>query len=96
MPLTQHNSEMEMQCNFGILNYYLGKRAADEGRDSRYPDIDFCKDPGAICHREDHEELKWIAGFFYWVRTTVMFKADVDALISLMKHTSSLVFVSHW
>jgi len=47
-------------CNFGMLNYYLGKRAADEGRDSRYPHIDFCKDPDAICNREEHSELKWI------------------------------------
>ena len=43
-----------------MLNYYLGKRAADEGRESRYPEIDFCKDPGAVCSREDHPELKWI------------------------------------
>eukprot|EP00579_Thalassiosira_antarctica_P011373 CAMPEP_0201918770 /NCGR_PEP_ID=MMETSP0903-20130614/7834_1 /ASSEMBLY_ACC=CAM_ASM_000552 /TAXON_ID=420261 /ORGANISM="Thalassiosira antarctica, Strain CCMP982" /LENGTH=1230 /DNA_ID=CAMNT_0048455143 /DNA_START=36 /DNA_END=3725 /DNA_ORIENTATION=+ len=56
-------------CNFGMLNYYLGKRAADEGRDSRYPHIDFCKDPGAVCSREDHPELKWIAGMFYWIRS---------------------------
>lgn len=47
-------------CNFGMLNYFLGKRAADEGRESRYPHIDFCKDPGAICSREEHPELKWI------------------------------------
>ncbi|KAL7551637.1 hypothetical protein ACHAWF_014829 [Thalassiosira exigua] len=52
-----------------MLNYYLGKRAADEGRDSRYPDIDFCRDPGAVCSRDDHPELKWIAGMFYWVRS---------------------------
>lgn len=47
-------------CNFGMLNYYLGKRAADDGRDSRYPHIDFCKDPGAVCSRDEHPELKWI------------------------------------
>ena len=29
--------------NFGKLNYHLGKRAAKEGRDSAYPEIDFCK-----------------------------------------------------
>lgn len=28
-------------CNFGKLNYFLGKRAANEGRDARYPSIDF-------------------------------------------------------
>jgi len=38
-------------CNFGKLNYYLGKRAADEGRSSRYPQLDFCQDPGVICSR---------------------------------------------
>jgi len=54
-------------CNFGKLNFYLGKRAFLEGRESRYPDIDFCRDPEAICTSEEHEELKWIAGFFYWV-----------------------------
>lgn len=43
-----------------MLNYYLGKRAADEGRSSPYPDIDFCKDPGALCSRKDYPELKWI------------------------------------
>lgn len=54
-------------CNFGKLNYYLGKRAFLEGRESRYPDIDFCKDPEIICTSDEHKELKWIAGFFYWV-----------------------------
>jgi len=56
-------------CNFGKLNYFLGKRAADEGRDAKYPDIDFCRDPEAICSSKEHKELKWIAGFFYWVES---------------------------
>ena len=47
-------------CNFGKLNYYLGKRAFLEGRDSRYPDIDFCRDPEIICTSEENKELKWI------------------------------------
>ena len=34
-------------CSFGRLNYYLGKRAADEGRDALFPDIDFCINPEA-------------------------------------------------
>ncbi|EJK56211.1 hypothetical protein THAOC_23949 [Thalassiosira oceanica] len=46
-----------------------GKRAADEGRESRYPTIDFCKDPEVICHSEEFKELKWIAGFFYWIES---------------------------
>lgn len=56
-------------CNFGKLNYYLGARAAEEGRESRYPDIDFCQHPDAICASEEHKELKWIAGLFYWVES---------------------------
>jgi hypothetical protein len=50
-------------CNFGKLNYYLGARAAEEGRSSRYPEINFCEQPDAICASEDHKELKWIGTF---------------------------------
>jgi len=56
-------------CHYGKLNYYLGKHAADDGRDSRYPNIDFCKDPGIICSSKQHKELKWIAGMFYWIES---------------------------
>jgi hypothetical protein len=56
-------------CNFGKLNFYLGARAAEEGRESRYPDVNFCEDPGAICASQEHKELKWIAGMFYWVES---------------------------
>ena len=54
-------------CNFGKLNYYMGKRAHDEGREALFPSIDFCKQPDAICDPEGPAELKWIAGFFYWL-----------------------------
>ena len=30
-------------CNFGKLNYFLGAGAANDGRPSRYPQVDFCK-----------------------------------------------------
>ena len=57
---TQHNAASGI-CNFGMLNYYLGKRAADDGRNSWYPEIDFCKDPDAVCRRDgQYPELKWI------------------------------------
>lgn len=45
-------------CNFGKLNYFLGKRAADEGRSSLFPDIDFCKDPEAICANAQYPQVK--------------------------------------
>merc|ERR1712032_773963 len=54
-------------CNFGKLNYYIGARAAREGRESLYPDVDFCLDPEAICNSPQYKELKWIAGYFYWL-----------------------------
>ena len=56
-------------CNFGKLNYWLGKRAAREGRDAAYPDVDFCREPDAICASTAHPELKWIAGLFYWAES---------------------------
>ena len=55
-------------CNFGKLNFFAGKKAADAGRSSLYPTVDFCADPGVIC-RDDHPDLKWVAGFFYWLES---------------------------
>ncbi|KAL7519189.1 hypothetical protein ACHAWX_003977 [Stephanocyclus meneghinianus] len=75
-------------CNFGILNYYIGKRAADEGRDSRYPDLDFCKDPGLIRSRDDHKELKWIAGFFYWMKSVQTYDSGWSYLDNLKSFVS--------
>ena len=56
-------------CNFGKLNFYLGKRAFDEGRASLYPNIDFCKNPGAICEDSSHSELKWVTGIYFWLES---------------------------
>jgi predicted chitinase len=72
-------------CNFGKLNYYLGKRAADEGRSSRYPDINFCEQPNAICDSEEHKELKWIAGMFYWVEELQSYNAGSWNYINELK-----------
>lgn len=63
-------------CNYGKLNYYLGKRASDEGRDSLFPDIDFCSSPGSICDPDAPPELKWIAGFFYWLNAVQPYEAS--------------------
>ena len=54
-------------CNYGRMNYFLGKGAADAGLPSRYPTLDICSDPGAICSSEEFPELKWVAGLFYWI-----------------------------
>eukprot|EP00516_Mucochytrium_quahogii_P003204 CAMPEP_0203747564 /NCGR_PEP_ID=MMETSP0098-20131031/2675_1 /ASSEMBLY_ACC=CAM_ASM_000208 /TAXON_ID=96639 /ORGANISM=" , Strain NY0313808BC1" /LENGTH=538 /DNA_ID=CAMNT_0050636017 /DNA_START=131 /DNA_END=1743 /DNA_ORIENTATION=- len=57
------------RCNIGKLNYYLGKRAADDGRSSRYPSLDFCRNPNAICDDPNHGDVKWVAGLFYWLNS---------------------------
>jgi predicted chitinase len=73
-------------CNFGKLNYYLGARAASEGRPSRYPDVDFCKDPEQICSSDLHKELKWVAGLFYWINSVQAYKeGDFDYVTELHK-----------
>ena len=64
-----------------MLNYYLGKRAADDGRDSRYPDIDFCKNPGAICDPGGHVELKWIGDFPPPQKTNPFFQLLLNILM---------------
>jgi len=57
-------------CAYGKLNYYLGKRAAESRRPSIYPDIDFCRNPSAICtDPERGPELRWLTGMFYWAHT---------------------------
>ncbi len=54
-------------CAYGKLNYFLGKRAADEGRPSMFPDIDFCRNPQAVCSDTRYPDLKWIAGLSRWI-----------------------------
>jgi len=63
-------------CNFGKLNFYLGARAARENRTALYPDVDFCRNPGAICERGSHPELKWVAGFFYWLNAVQTYSSQ--------------------
>lgn len=73
-------------CNFGKLNYYLGKRAADENRPSRYPNYDFCKNPQLICSSKEHPELKWIAGMFYWMVSVQEHQEDGFDYITALKN----------
>ena len=53
-------------CNIGKINYYLGKKAADEGRNSRYPTTDFCAFPEAICAAPESREMRWVTSMFEW------------------------------
>eukprot|EP00798_Chlamydomonas_sp_ICE-L_P010157 gene10157-8061_t len=63
-------------CNFGKLNYFLGARAAREGRTSLFPDIDFCKNPQAICSSTQYPQLKWIAGLYYCLTEVLTWSAQ--------------------
>lgn len=84
-------------CNFGKLNYYLGKRAADEGRDSLFPQVDFCTNPNAICEPGSPPELKWIAGMFYWLNSVQPYSKEgwqyLDQLKSWVDNGMSLADV---
>lgn len=55
------------RCAYGQLNYYLGKRGADYGRETLFPDVDFCKNPEVICGSQYKHELIWMSGLFEWV-----------------------------
>lgn len=78
-------------CNYGKLNYYLGARAKAEGRTAAYPDVNFCKTPDAICSSTEHTELKWIAGFFYWLDSVQYWNTqEFDYMDSLVKFTDKL------
>jgi len=71
-------------CNFGKLNYYMGSRGDKEGRQVLYPTLDFCKNPEAICEPTSPPELKWIAGFFYWLNSVQSY-VDKDGWMFMKK-----------
>lgn len=60
-------------CNFGKLNYFVGAKAAQRfagtDRTALYPDVDFCLDPEIVCRPDGPPDLKWVAGFFYWLES---------------------------
>jgi hypothetical protein len=53
-------------CNIGKLNYWLGSKAALDGRSSLYPNTDFCNFPEATCSSNDSEEMRWTVAMFEW------------------------------
>ena len=55
------------RCQIGRQNYYLGKRAAEEGRESLFADLDFCANPESTCGSQYKHELIWMSGLFAWV-----------------------------
>lgn len=68
--------------NFGTLNHFIGRSHVDpatigttvEGQlvaeppaQPLYANLDLCSNPQAICTSEQHPEIKWIAGLFFWM-----------------------------
>ena len=71
-------------CEYGKLNHWIGAKAAADGRPSLYPDIDFCKNPGAVCSDRRAPELRWVTGMFYWVQN-IQRNRNYDYFPTLMK-----------
>lgn len=69
-------------CMIGRLNYYLGKRAFDEGRTSaKFKDIDFCKDPSAVCRGptddgDTNAQIRWLMGMAFWINKVQSYNQD--------------------
>lgn len=63
-------------CSIGKINYYLGKKGADLGRDTLYPNIDFCQFPEALCASADDKNLRWNAGLFEWAERVQKYNVD--------------------
>ncbi len=59
------------RCNFGKLNKNIG---AGAGSDALFPQINFCKNPQALC--DGPSELKWIAGIFFWITEVENYNRD--------------------
>jgi len=73
-------------CNIGKLNYYLGKSAYERRGESRFPGIDFCSDPAAICTEAlTSEELRWITGMFEWTERIQSYSRDGWTYLNQLK-----------
>lgn len=73
------------RCNFGKLNKRIG---AGAGSNALYPNIDFCRDPQAIC--TGPSDLKWISGIFFWVSEPQNYNRDGYNFIDGIKDFVSL------
>lgn len=60
-------------CNLGKLNHFLGAGGAGDNRDVRYPEIDFCRNPGAVCTDDRTMELRWTVALFEWAERVQSF-----------------------
>ena len=70
------------RLNFGKLNHFLGRSHVDPSVANQtvngtlvkkapdnplYADLDLCSNPELVCSTQEHKEIKWIAGLFFWM-----------------------------
>ncbi len=70
------------RLNFGKLNHFLGRSHVDPANIGQvvegtlvkpapdsplYADMDLCSNPELVCSTQEHKEIKWIAGIFFWM-----------------------------
>lgn len=70
------------RLNFGKLNHFIGRSHVDRDNVGQvvagtlvkqapenplYPDLDLCSNPELVCSTQEHKEIKWIAGIFFWM-----------------------------
>ncbi len=73
-------------CNIGKLSYFLGKSAYERRGESRFPGVDFCSDPEAICTEAlTSEELRWITGMFEWTERIQPYSRDGWTYLNKLK-----------
>ena len=63
-------------CNIGKINYFLGKRGAENGRSTLYPEIDFCRYPEIACTSAKGGTIRWMMGFFEWAERVERYRAN--------------------
>ena len=61
-------------CGLGRVNYYMGNKAYNDQRPSRYPNVNFCTFPSVICGVTNaqlsgrvYPELRYIVALFHWI-----------------------------
>lgn len=79
------------RLNFGKLNHFLGRShvAQDivnqvvEGvmveaapSNPLFADLDLCSNPELICSTQEHKEIKWVAGLFFWMNEVQGYNVD--------------------
>ncbi|GAA6136341.1 hypothetical protein NBRC116583_00880 [Arenicella sp. 4NH20-0111] len=79
------------RLNFGKLNHFLGRSHVDPDNINQtvegtfveaapsnplFADLDLCSNPELICSTQEHKEIKWVAGLFFWMNEVQGYNVD--------------------